>query len=678
VTFAETDPLADIPGERVLSERLAEAAGHLGRDVQKVLSGSGEILDQVPGQQQALFLLASALRLIEDKDGARKLLEWMAERHPKLAALQYEFALMLCRRGEREQAIACLKRVVELEPNHAAAWRMLGNQHSLKGETSEAAAGYGKHALLSLVELRLVEDSIVSGNDGIAKAENMLHAALEVNPTDVTLLRLLAIVFTKMGDYLRARKSLARALGLTPFSVMLRSEYADSLQLGMHWQEANEQLEILLAANPENPQYKARMASNLVMMGETERAFALLDELLPELEKNPSYWLNRGHALRQSGQGKLSVEAYRTCLAVDPEFGAAWWGLANLKNYRFLEGDIEKMLAALASENLDNMHRVQLEFAVGQALEDEKKYGEAFQHYCRANELRRRSVHHNADALSTSMKKLKHVFTPGFFRARPRVGCPAPDPIFIVGMVRAGSTLVEQILSSHSLVEGTMELPEMVNIVTGLRQRWPEKSYPELLADLDGPELESLGRQYIAAVQHHRRLGRPFFTDKAGTNLWQVGLIQLILPNAKIIDARRHPLGCCLSAFKQDFPGASTSHSYDMTELGRCYHDYVEMMAHYDRVLPGRVHRVFHENMIRDPEGEIRRLLEFCGLPFEEACLRFYESDRPARTFSSEQVRKPVSVGSSERWRDYEPWLGPLQEALGEVLTLYPEVPAFD
>jgi tetratricopeptide (TPR) repeat protein len=666
------------PSAVALSSTLAAVAAELPRDAEKVLSGAVDTLEYIPGQPQALLLLTSALKLIDDPDLGPKLLAWMAARYPKLAALQYELALTQYKRGERDAAIETLNRVVQLEPGNAAAWRLLGNQLSAKGDRAAAAAAFERHSALSLTELKLVEETIASGKEAFVKAEIMLLASLEVNSTDVASIRLLGMVYTKLGDYLRARMQFTRALELVPSFSVARNEYAEVLQLAMKWRESIEQFEILSAADPGNPHYKARIASNLVMLGEADKAFELLDEVRPQLANNPVYWVNRGNNLRMAGRGAESVDAYRTCLEVDPDFGAAWWGLANLKTYRFSQADIEKMFAALNNEDLEESQQIPLEFALGQALEHEKRYAESFDHYSKANVLRRKLVHHDADVLSVNVRKLKAVFTPEFFRKRTGSGCPARDPIFIVGMVRAGSSLVEQILSSHSEVEGTMELPEMTNLVTSLSLQWPNKSYPELLADMDDAALRALGEEYLAATRHHRHLGRPFFTDKAGANLWRVGLIQLILPNAKIIDARRHPLGCCFSAFKQDFPVASTAHSYDMTELGRYYRSYVDAMAHFDNVLPGRVHRVFHEDMIRDPDTEIRRLLAYCELPFEESCLRFYETDRSVRTFSSEQVRKPVSAGSSEQWRHYERWLGPLKDALGDVLTLYPGVPEFD
>jgi hypothetical protein len=277
------------------------------------------------------------------------------------------------------------------------------------------------------------------------------------------------------------------------------------------------------------------------------------------------------------------------------------------------------------------------------------------------------------------MKALKAFFTPELFAARKNAGCPAPDPIFIVGMPRAGSTLIEQILSSHSQVEGTMELPDLRNMVGEMiRRHTQEKTFPAFLAEFDDAALRSIGEGYIERTRQQRKLGRQFFTDKAGNNFLYVGLIRLVLPNAKIIDARRHPLACGFSCFKQAFAPGALLLAYNQTDIGRYYRDYVETMAHFDRVLPGRVHRVLHEELLRDPENEIRRLLAWCDLPFEEQCLRFYETDRSVRTSSSQQVRQPIQKKAVEPWQRYEAWIQPMKDALGDVLAYYPKVPEFD
>ena len=404
----------------------------------------------------------------------------------------------------------------------------------------------------------------------------------------------------------------------------------------------------------------------------------MLEKIRPGAANDKQFWHGYGHAARVVMQDdKTIIDAYRKCVEIDPAYGAAWWGLADLKTYRFSPAEIATMREQLKRDDIHDGNRCQVEFALGKALEDNGAYAESFEHYHQGNALRRPYVPYDANTIHSNMKLLKEFYTPDFFSARKNTGCPSADPIFIVGMPRAGSTLIEQILASHSRIEGTMELPDMGNIV-GESIREQEKTFPTFLLDFDGAALRGFGEEYLERTRFQRRLGRPFFTDKAGNNFVHIGLIQVILPNAKIVDARRHPLACGFSCYKQAFAAGALHLAYDQTDIGRYYRDYVEMTAHYDNVLPGRVHRMFHEDLVRDPETEIRRLLEYCGLPFEEQCLRSHETDRSVRTSSSQQVRQPIQKKAVEAWQHYEAWLQPMKDALGDVLTRYPDVPEFD
>ncbi|MFL6592146.1 MAG: sulfotransferase family protein, partial [Luteimonas sp.] len=357
-----------------------------------------------------------------------------------------------------------------------------------------------------------------------------------------------------------------------------------------------------------------------------------------------------------------------------------YWSLANLKTVRFDEADLAAMRAQLARTDLAVEDRFHFEFALGKALEDAGDYAASFAHYAAGNAQRRGIVHYSADETASRVDRTCRVFTREFFTARAGAGCASPDPIFIVGLPRSGSTLLEQILSSHSAVEGTMELPELISLTRDLRKRThaPESTpYHDVLAALDHAELRALGERYLDRTRVQRRSDAPFFIDKMPNNFAHVGLIHLMLPNARIIDARRHPLACCLSGFKQHF--ARGQHfTYGLEDIGRYYHDYVRLMAHFDAVLPGRVHRVVYEEMVEDTESQVRRLLAYCGLPFEDGCLRFFENTRAVRTASSEQVRRPIYKEGVDHWRHYEPWLEPLKSALGPVLDAYPQVPQFD
>jgi hypothetical protein len=374
--------------------------------------------------------------------------------------------------------------------------------------------------------------------------------------------------------------------------------------------------------------------------------------------------------LKNTGRAGEAIAAYRRCIALDPWSGDAWWGLANLKTFRFDDADVAAMRAGLASVGLADGDRLQLSFALGKALEDRAEYRAAFESYARGNALRRARAPYSADATSAMLQRAAAIYTEAMFRERGQQGFPAPDPIFVVGMPRSGSTLVEQILASHPLVEGTMELEEMTSIARTLRElAGPVRArspggYHEAVPMMDAGALRAAGERYIERTRGHRKTGAPFFIDKMPNNFAHIGLIRLALPNAKIVDVRRHPMACGFSLFKQHF-AIGQDFSYDLADIGRYYRDYVEYMAHFDRVQPGAILRVAYEDLVDDTETQVRRLLDYCGLPFDAACLRFFENDRPVRTASSEQVRQPIHREGLDHWKHFEAWLAPLREALG-------------
>ena len=383
--------------------------------------------------------------------------------------------------------------------------------------------------------------------------------------------------------------------------------------------------------------------------------------------------------LKTAGRLVDGVDAYRRASTCDPAFGEAYWSLANLKTYRFTGRTLKPCASSSPARSSTTRVGVNFHFALGKACEDGADYAQAFENYAKGNTLYRASHRYDADRNSARVKRLKEILTRDFFEERAGWGCQAPDPIFIVSMPRAGSTLLEQILSSHSAVEGTSELPAVLTLAKELREEADAEetiAYAQVLARKSAEELRLLGEQYLERTRIQRKSGRPFFIDKMPNNFLHVGMIHAVLPNAKIIDARRHPLACCFSNFKQLYARGQLF-SYDLVDMGRFYRDYVELLAHFDEALPGRVHRVIYEQMVEDTETEVRRLLDYCGLPFEAGCLRFFENERPVRTASSEQVRQPIYREGIDQWRHFEEWLDPLKIALGPVLTAYPAVPRF-
>ncbi|MGA0840625.1 MAG: tetratricopeptide repeat-containing sulfotransferase family protein [Pseudomonadales bacterium] len=436
--------------------------------------------------------------------------------------------------------------------------------------------------------------------------------------------------------------------------------------------------ESLLSSHPSDPAARTLLASVLTRLNELESAADCYRRLGAEYPGNASLWTLFGHVLKSQGQQAEAIAAYRRSISIKPGHGETWWSLANLKTVRFAAADADAMEHALNDSAASDEDRVHFHFALGKAYEDLGRYAESFAHYDRGNTLRLSQIDYASDSSTINLRRSQQVFTRDFFARRAGLGCEAQDPIFIVGLPRSGSTLLEQILASHPLVEGTMELSEVSEIARGIadqRTAGDDYDYLPALEQLGDTEWRRLGERYIELTRVHRKTDRPYFIDKMPNNFAHLGLIHLMLPNARIIDARRHPLATCFSNFKQHF-AMGQFFSYGFENIGTFYRDYVALMAHIDAVLPGRVHRVIYERLVEDTETEVRRLLDYCGLPFDRACLSFYDNPRVVRTASSEQVRRPIYREGVDHWRHYEPWLGPLREILGPVLDVYPAVPA--
>ncbi|HWA30858.1 MAG TPA: sulfotransferase [Rhizomicrobium sp.] len=656
---------------------LAQAARLLSSQPDLAAEQAREILKVVPGQKQARFLLAVALRKQGQGSEARDVLVDLVNLDPNVADLHFELGLARSAMGDNDGAISALTKATRINGKHAQAWRALGDEKTLQGDSEGAARAYARHIEASVNDPKLIEAAVALRENSLAIAERILKPFLKEHPTDVAAMRMLAEVAARLRRYSDAEALLRRALELAPAFEMARQNLASIYYRHNKPEEALEQIDILLKTDPQNFAMRGLKGAVLGQVGEYDQAIRLYEGLLKSHPQQPGAWTSYGHALKTVGRRADSIAAYRRAIAQRPNLGEAWWSLANLKTYRFTPEDVAAMQAQAARADISDDDRFHLEFALGKALEDAGDYERSFVHYEKANVLRRKSAPYNADETSAQVRRLKAVFTPEFLHERDGVGAPAPGPIFIVGLPRSGSTLIEQILSSHSQVEGTMELHDMGAIARELGGRIRRGAgYPEALAELSRDEFRALGEEYLARTRMHRKLGRPFFIDKMPNNFFHAGLIHLTLPSARVIDARRHPMGCAFSCFKQHF-ARGQAFTYGLEDVGRFYADYVEIMAQYDAVMPGRIHRVIYENMVADPEGETRRLLEYCGLPFEGSCLRFYENDRAVRTASSEQVRQPIFRDAVEHWQNYESWLGPLKSALGPVLEAYPAAPTF-
>jgi tetratricopeptide (TPR) repeat protein len=563
-----------------------------------------------------------------------------------------------------DRAVDLAREALALRPDTPAALRLLGLGLRATGQADEAADVEQRafHAATQDAVLLRAGHALVANR--LHEAEPLLKDRLRRDPYDYSAMRMLAEVAARIGRIHDCENLLRRAVVLAPSFEAARANLATVLYRQQRSAEALGQLDLLAIDGDGADAHLNLRAAALGRIGGYEEAIVIYRDVLSRHPDQPKIWMSLGHLLKTVGEQEESIGAYRRAIALAPELGEAWWSLANLKTVEFDGADIAAMKAALDDSALNADDKLHLHFALGKANEVRRQAEPAWTHYAAGNAIRSAQLEHDPDRIGELVDRSISIMTPQFFAGREGQGCQAPDPIFILGMPRAGSTLIEQILASHSQIEGTMELPDIMALA---RRPGEARKYPEGLADLDAEALQSLGQEYLDRTRIQRSQGTPFFIDKMPNNWLYAGFIRLILPNAKIVDARRHPLDCGFSNFKQHF-ARGQSFSNDLTHIGRFYADYVRMMARLDEVQPGKVHRVIHERLVENPETEIRGLLAFCGLEWEDGCLSFHETKRPVRTASSEQVRRPLTRSGFDQWKPFEQWLGPLKEALGTTL----------
>jgi tetratricopeptide (TPR) repeat protein len=525
---------------------------------------------------------------------------------------------------------------------------------------------------------QLIEAALALSEDRLHDAEPLLRGRLRDVPTDVAAIRMMAELAARIGRLKDSEALLRRALELAPSFGAARANLATILYKQNRFPEALEQLDAVLAEEGDNPAQQNLKAAALGRIGGYAEAIGLYKDLIARFPDHAKLWMSYGHMLKTVGEQDSSIAAYHRALEVEPTLGEVWWSLANLKTVRFSDADLAAMQAALSSDGLSDEDCFHLHFAMGKACEDRAAHEDAFAHYAAGNALRSAELHYDPQTTTAQVDHVIRTMTPEFIGLREGAGNDAADPIFIIGMPRAGSTLIEQILSSHSQIEGTMELPDIPAMAMREARAFETDNAKEegaawlsAVAEMEPERLAALGAEYVERTRIQRKTAKPFFIDKLPNNWAYLGFIRLILPRAKIIDARRHPLDCCFSNFRQHF-AKGQAFSYDLAHMGRYYSNYVRAMAHFDAVLPGYVHRVIHEQLLEDPEGEIRRLLAFLGVPFEEDCLNFHANTRAVRTASSEQVRRPINRDGVDQWKPYEHHLDPLKAALGSTWIRYP------
>jgi tetratricopeptide (TPR) repeat protein len=619
---------------------------------------------------QALYLLAVSQRYQRKLERAARTLDRLIEQHPDHARAWQERGHVGLSANELPIAREAYAQAVQRNPALLASWKALANLYELTGMADRAARARAEIAHLTALPEPLLGALSLLYDGKLAKADRLCRHFLRQNKQHVEGMRILAQIGEQLGVLTDAEFLLETALELEPGNTRVRYDLANLLLKMQKFEKALDQTTALVRVAHDDFRFLALHANALAGVGDHQAAIDAYNRVIGAREGQFVLLVMRGHAEKTIGRLEDAIESYRSAYRMHPQYGDAFWSLANTKTYRFTDNEIGHMRRAETAEDIDTDDRIHMCFALGKALEDRGDYACSFEYYERGNSLKQGLVRHDPEFLARRVDAQKALLTTEFFAEKADVGCSARDPIFIVGLPRAGSTLLEQILASHSMVDGTMELPNITALAERLRsplghsvKAGAEPRYPGILAELDSDYFRRFGEQFLEDTRVYRH-SAPMFIDKNPNNFFHVGLIRLILPNAKVIDARRHPMSCCFSGFKQLF-GQGQEFSYGLEEIGDYYRRYVELMAHWDEVLPGFVLRVQHEDVVDDLAGQVRRLLEFCGLPFEDACLEYHKTERSVRTPSSEQVRQPIYRSGLDAWQHYEPWLAPLKAALG-------------
>ena len=631
------------------------------------------ILKDHPDHIDSLYLAAVSTRYLRKFDDSKQYIEQLLITAPDMGRAYQELGHLNRDMGNEEQAVVHYRQACELNPALMAGWNFLYH-YFVKNQNKPAA----DHALEQINKLQslpgvlLYIDQIL--NEGrLGMAEAKCRAFLKENPTHTYAMSLLAEIANRLGYFDDAEFLLEKAVEFKPNDGDLRMKYASILRKKQKFAKTMEQVNILCDKYPDNLTYQAQKASEIMQNGDHEEAITLLDDILNKNPYNFSTLTSKGHAQKTLGKTTDAIASYQSAYQIKPDHGEAFFSLANLKTYSFTTQELDSMREQVARVDLSLRDKAYFHFALAQGCEANGEYDEAFFHLEKGNKIKNNQSQYSIERMEKELQAQIEVCDEAFFSNLGNGGCDTKDPIFILGLPRAGSTLIEQILASHSMIDGTLELPNILSIAQSLRGDdiyGKLGNYPKSMESLTLEQRETLGKGYIEDTKMHRK-DAPMFTDKMPNNFRHIGLIHLIMPNAKIIDARRYPLDCCFSMFKQLF-AQGQEFSYGLAEAGSYYKSYVKLMDHWDRVLPNKILRVNNEDVIEDLEGQVKRMLEFLELPFEEECISFYETDRSVRTASSEQVRRPINRDGMERWKPYSKHLKPLVNHLGQEL-LKPE-----
>ena len=658
-----------------ISQQLIDAQQAL---VNKDLDAANRIIVDLttthPDDPNVRYLACLLLRLQGRNDEAMQSLQSLTSDVPDHARAFQEMTTVALAINEPKLAHAAAERAVELDPALMQCWQFLiPLRRKFRPSSAEAAAAQLDFLRSLPPELRTVISYLA--NNKVQDAERLAKHFLRDNKTHPEGMRLLAEVLTRKNILDEAQFLLETLVALQPKMIPARLQLFHVL---MRRQRFHSAFDIAASLNKDAPtdtgEIKRAYAAAAFAVGNIEEAKDLYAQLAKSAPADHLIPISQGHIFNAIGERENAVAAFQRCISLKPAHGDSYWSLANTKSYRFDDDEIASMQKIEESDALSTLDRVQICFAIGKALEDKNLFDDAFNYYDRGNSLKLPTTHYDPVQLRKRVQAQIDVCTSELFESRQHVGVQNIDPIFIVGLPRAGSTLLEQILASHSQVDGTMELHNVLDLAKRLRGRDADQDgtprYPAILGDLDNDLFAQFGAQFIDQTRIYRGSGQ-LFIDKMPNNFFHIGLIKLILPNAKIIDARRHPMACCFSGYKQLF-GEGQEFSYGLSQIGEYYKEYVRLMAHWDAVLPGHVLRVNHEDVVADLETQVHRILDYCGLEFESACLEFHKTERTVRTPSAEQVRQPIYTSGLEQWKNFEHYLAPLKEALGsELLNEY-------
>ena len=655
------------PDEQTAQARAALQAG----DFAQASDICANVLEQARDHKDALYMLAVAHRYLKQYDRALLVIGRLLAVDASFGRGFQERGHCLRDMGDLRGATTAYQNAVTHNGALIASWQMLATLHRDAGrlDAAEYANVQCEHLASLPPELLSVASLIAEGR--YLRAEKLCRGYLQTHGHHIEAMRQLAEIGVQFNSFDEAEFLLESCVVLEPENIDAHLDYARVLRKRQKYEKALEQAKLLRTKAPGLLPVEMLYANENLAVGNFDEALDVYQTLLEEAPNNPGINLTLGHALKTVGRQDDAIAAYRRAYGSKPDFGDAFWSLANLKTYRFTDDEVAKMRASEASPQTRLEDRYHLCFALAKALEDRGDYAEAFGYYDRGNQLKREELKYTPERLSGEMQAQIEHCTLALFDQFKASGCHARDPIFIVGLPRAGSTLLEQILASHSQVEGTMELPNILALahkLDGRRRVDEEARYPGNLVELTSADLTEFGEAFINDTAIYRKSGTPFFIDKMPNNFRHIGLIHMILPNAKIIDARRGAMGCCFSGFKQLF-AEGQEFTYGLEEIGHYYRDYVALMDHWDAVLPGKVLRVHYEDVVADIEPQVRRILDYIGLPFEAACINFHQTERAVRTASSEQVRQPIFKSGLDQWAYFAPYLDPLRAILGPELA---------